>query len=481
MIKLKDLIKEDFKTQAKKFIESGVDADIVGDYIKKFKKIRDAKFKVALDGEIAGFHINGNDRFNIDKYKTFKELEVFVDYVDGQVKLSNSKGKTFTDIDVSGEALGKKNGLEIYYAKDREACVRYRGGKPHGWCVARSDAGNMYNYYRNAGNEPSFYFVKDVAAMEEEFRKPFDPDVGFTNKWHFFVIQKTRNGYIVTSANNDGDVDMTWDEILKIEPKLNGMEEYFKHVPLTDREREVYTRFKNGIPFNEFVKLSYEEKESYLDIAGVKGITYEFFAVLPRDLKNKYIGFGLGLDKDQVAEISNDPKLMQWMNQKSFERHKSRVDGTWIKLLFSDDYYYENNEEKFIELLGSNNNSINGTSIITLILYYAKDKDKYVDKIIKFKGKDLSDDNISDILKHAEDKDKCIDKIIKFKGKDLSDENIDQILYAVKDKDKYIDWAINVKGNNLSFYALDLIRKYKNNFPSKLTQENISIFKDFFQ
>jgi hypothetical protein len=598
MIKLQDLIREDFKTKMKKFIESGVDADIVGDYIKKFKKIRDAKFKVALDGEIKGFHINGKDRFNIDKYKTFKELEVFVDYVDGQVKLSNSKGKTFTDIDVSGEALGKKNGLEIYYAKDREACVKYRGKIPYGWCVARSDSSNMYNTYRYAGNEPSFYFVKDVAATKEELRKPFDPEKGFTNKWHFFVIQKTGTGYIVSSANNDGDVAMSWDEILKIEPKLEGMEKYFQHVPLSDKEREVYTRFKNGIPFNEFVKLSYEDKESYLDIAGVKRITFEFFAVLPRDLKNKYIGFGLGLDKDEVAEIYNDPKLMQWMNQKSFERHKSRVDGEPFPFLFSDEYYYENNEEKFKELMGGtdamswpifgyiDNNikdpdkyidkiikfkgkdlsdtninqilyavkdkdkyidwaiNVKGNDLsdsnIESMLRHAKDKDKYIDWVINVKGNDLSDSNIGDILRHAKDKDKYIDKIIKFKsnylsnsnieimlrraidkdkyidwvikfksnylsdsniedillraidkdkyvdyfikfkGKDLSDSNIGDILYSAIDKEKYVDYFIKFKGKDLSPYVSNLISKYQNNFPSKLTQENISTFKDFF-
>ena len=52
---------------------------------------------------------------------------------------------------------------------------------------------------------------------------------GFKNRYHFFVIQVPKNlnpeddntpQYIVTSANNDGDNQLSWNQILEINPKL---------------------------------------------------------------------------------------------------------------------------------------------------------------------------------------------------------------------------------------------------------------------
>jgi hypothetical protein len=470
MIKLQDLIREDFKTKMKKFIESGVDADIVGDYIKKFKKIRDAKFKVALDGEIKGFHINGNDRFNIDKYKTFKELEVFVDYVAGQVKLSKGAGKSFTDIDVSGEALGKKNGLEIYYAKDREACVKYRGGKPYGWCVARSDAGNMYSAYRYAGNEPSFYFVKDVAAMEEEFREPFSGT--FKNKWHFFVIQKTGDGYIVTSANNDGDVAMSWDEILKIEPKLEGMEGYFKHVPLGDGEKELYARFKDGIDNEDFVKLSYEDKESYLDVKGIEGINTYQFEKLPRDLKNKYIGFGVGLNEHQLMNIAGDDELMNRVEEMSGRRVDIilKEDLPMEDIKTSDiNYFFKNPEimEKFLTTWVSTMTHFE--EVKHLLKVTPNEKKKYfIDEIIR-RRMILSEDVIGVLLSNSKKVMVDIDGIINKLDTDSWSTSFDGTRIARK----LLDFTHDYKDTGIK-----LLNKLSGNLNESLVSELIGKDKD---
>jgi hypothetical protein len=302
-------LSEDFNTQTHKYIASGMRKDVVDRYIERFKKIRDAKFKVARDADIEGLKVpKGSARFDIDKYLDFNQLETFVDYVSGQVQGVATTGTHFTDIKVDGKPLGQKNGLEIYYAKDKHACIAYKGNKPYSWCVARSDAGNMYNTYRYKHHEPTFYFVKDVEATKKEFEHPFEGE--FKNPWHFFVIQRTADGYIVTSANNDGDKEMTWDEIVKVQPKLKGMEEYFKHVPLTPQERERYEKFINGMDDAQFAKLSYEDKEAYLDIAiGHTNLTAAQFNSLPEPLKNKFIGFGMGLDDDQYELVKKDKNL----------------------------------------------------------------------------------------------------------------------------------------------------------------------------
>ena len=343
-ILLKELLfVEDFKTQAKKFESGGVSKDIVKHYIDAFKKIRDAKYKIARDGEVEGLKVpKGNARFDIDKYGDFHQLEIFVDYVSGQIEGLRNKGREFTDIKVDAKPLGEKNGLEIYYAKDKHACIHYKGDRPYSWCVARSDSSNMYNTYRFKEYEPTFYFVKDVEATKEEFSQPFEGQ--FNNPWHFFVIQSIGSGqqkyndvdfdlfeetipdrrYIVTSANNDGDTSMTWGEIVQIQPKLDGMEKYFQHVPLEPKERERYKKFMNSdISDEEFAKLSYEDKESFLDIAiPNKQLSPKMFLSLPPELKNKYIGFGVGIDDETYEYVKKDKALLKRFFQISLRKYQ---------------------------------------------------------------------------------------------------------------------------------------------------------------
>jgi hypothetical protein len=342
MIKLQNiLLFEDFKSQAKKFIDSGIEKGIVNSYIEKFKRIKDAKPAVAKTADIGGLEVpKGNSRFDIDKYKDFKQLEIFVDYVAGQVARVSTTGQKFDDIQVDAKPLVAANGLEIYYAKDKHACIKYRGDKPYSWCVARSDSSNMYNTYRYKENEPSFYFVKDVKAAAEEFEDNFAGE--FKNPWHFFVVQATSypDQFIVTNANNDGDTPMTWEELVDIVPKLDGLQNYFKHVPLTSTEKEQYKKFADGIDDVTFVKLSYEDKEAYLDVAIPNNeLTDVQFASLPPDLKNKFIGFGIGLTDGQYEMIKSDKNLMKRYYQISIRKYKEYKKDNNNNLFLSDSEY----------------------------------------------------------------------------------------------------------------------------------------------
>ncbi len=350
MIRLSSLVPltEDFSTQEKKFIAAGFSKEVVKHYLEAFKKIRDAKYKVARDADIPGLEVSkGNERFDIDRYKSFEQVELLVDYVSGQIRGISRKGTHFKDIEVDGKPIGQRNGIEIYYAKNKQACVKYKGDKPYSWCVARSDASNMYNTYRYRQHEPTFYFVKDVEATEEEFKQPFDGE--FKNKWHFFVVQRLpgEDEYIVTSANNDGDERMSWSDILEICPKLKGMEEYFKHVPVSPEERRLYAKFKEGVSDEDFVKLSYEEKEMFLDVAlPGEEMTDAKFMALPDDLKNKFIGFGLGVTEEQFNYIKKNRELYKRFYQITVRKYETlRKDeyadqlglAEWTVLLYSPD------------------------------------------------------------------------------------------------------------------------------------------------
>jgi hypothetical protein len=313
---------EDFKSQKKKFIEQGYDESIVDRYLNNFREIKDKKYREAEKAEIENLNVpKGITRFNIDNYKTFKELEMLVDYVSGQRNVGNAN---FNDIKVNGKPIFENNDVEIYYAPNKQSCIEYKGDKPYSWCISRGDSSNMYYRYRMGGEEPSFYFVKRKKAMEQEFANWNTQEFkgNFLDKWHFFVIQvlnkNSKNGsvynpsksYIITSANNDGDIKTNWEGVLKIAPELQGLKEYFKNIPLTDMEKEKFEKFKKGISDEEFSKLSYSEKIYYIDSVDKK-ISDNKFTNLPNDLKNKYINLGFNLSDKQIELIKNDSKLIK--------------------------------------------------------------------------------------------------------------------------------------------------------------------------
>lgn len=320
-----ELLNEDFKSQTKKFISQGFDPDIVKSYIDKFKYIRDKKFKEMFDTEV-NINVPIDKRNDVDSYKDFHDLEVLVDYVGGKRPVSSAISKPSNDIDVSGEAVYRDKNIEVFYADNPRACIKYKGSFPYSWCVARSDSSNMFYTYRFKPYEPAFYFIKDIPATKEEFKiwnlgkTTFSGK--FQNKYHFFVIQVPKNvnlndlttkQYIVTSAQNDGDTQMSWDEILAINPKLGPAHEVLQPKPFTEAERKAHVRFKNGISDMEFKKLSYEEKRNYLDIYPTisKPITNNQLMQLPDDLLNLYVSFGIGLDDEGFAFIKNKPAILK--------------------------------------------------------------------------------------------------------------------------------------------------------------------------
>jgi hypothetical protein len=304
---------EKYKNQADKFIKGGISKKIVEDYLKKFKIIQDNKYKIAVTSDIHNVTIPKDEsRFDILSYKSFEELEAFVDYVLGQVENEKNAGKKIDAIEIDAKPLVEKNGLKIYYATDRHACIKYKGGGPYSWCVSRDDSANMYNTYRFKYNEPAFYFVKDIEATEKEFSEPFSGS--FKNQWHFFVIQVTKDdSYIVTNSNNHGDIEMSWNDIVKFQPKLRGMEEYFQSVPLTTRERELKTKFDDDFSDDDFYALNYEDKSYYLDIAITPSnpLSDGQFLSLPDDLKNKYISYGLELSDEMYKYVKTKPDLLK--------------------------------------------------------------------------------------------------------------------------------------------------------------------------
>lgn len=162
-----------------------------------------------------------------------------------------------------------ENGLRVYSIPDQKTSVKFgyyvekinRGlsGSASPWCVTwRPDQGktNMWGSYRN---DRSFYFVID------ESKSP-------TDKYYLGALQRDTaeriSGYRLTSVRNDGDIVMTWQEIVNIYPKIEN--------------------YKDKIGVKPFSPDELQEKNIVGQITEVEGSQYEFKR-MSRLLKKAYI------------------------------------------------------------------------------------------------------------------------------------------------------------------------------------------------
>jgi len=472
------LLNEDFKTQREKFIQQGIEPDAVDYYLNTFKTIKDKKYKQINDPIPNLEHIK--DKTNIDAFKIWKELEDFVDYVKSQVDVS---GKTsYKNIKVDAIPIYEDNDLIIYYADTPQACVTYKGNVPYSWCVARTDASNMFYHYRFGTHKPSFYFVKNKERTNKEL-ETFKGGT-FTDEYHFFVIQvikyakpenKDDQQYIVTSAQNIGDQQMSWNDILKLEPKLTNKENIFISKPLGIKEEELYKKFINGISDEEFENLPFDEKDMYLNIyvRQNRPLTDNQFKFLPPDLKNKYIGFGVGLSDEQVEMIDSKlykryedvtkTKIEKTIGTDEFKFTPSEVnillkninEFDFNKLSYANVAYLlkyatdTDNIDNMAKLIIQKKQELNGIDVFNL-LDNATDKEEIAELLQKDKKdkKDniskLKNNDIVTLLDNATDKDKMAELLIKYKTKlhDPWTSSIWHLMNKAKDKDKIAELII---------------------------------------
>jgi len=435
---------EGFNEKKQQFISQGIEEVIVDRYLDWFKEIKDKNYKQLRDN-IHGVTVPENKRNDIDAYPDFHQLEILVDYVRGQVDV---KGAQFKEIKVDAEPIFQNDKVQIFYADTPRACITYKGNIPYSWCVARSDSSNLFYAYRYKQHEPAFYFVKSKERTQKEFQFWNSEGNKFTgqfkDKYHFIVIQVILGAksndlnakqYVVTSAMNDGDIPMSWNEILRIMPELSGLESKIAHVPISDEDRAFYNKYKYGISDEDFAKLDYAQKSKFMDVfVGLdEGLSDNQFAVLPNDLKNKYIGFSVGLTDEQYKLIESDRKLLKRYEDVTLEKIKSKID---FKLKPSEIKIFLKHPELINELTDAS---------VSNLLKYATNKDEIINIIINYK-KELSDDNIHDLLENASEAD--IHKIqnIILNYKELNYNTMLSLLrFSGKNKTEIADEIINRK------------------------------------
>lgn len=226
----------------------------------KVKKLVRDKFKQAdptLNDQQIDFYLNRWDRYaasfpvesrDITRL-TFDQVEQLIDAAEARSQIKG-KANTYTADTSSEDTVYDNNNLLILRGDLKEKCIRY--GKGYSWCISRRDASNLYFRYKTSHNEPTFYFV-------------FDRDRPKDDPWHAVVIYVTKDSrYMVALAPNTGDREMSWSQIESKAPKLRGLQNLFKYVPMNAEERSDYEKYNARVNDKTYAAFSLQEKFKYI-------------------------------------------------------------------------------------------------------------------------------------------------------------------------------------------------------------------------
>lgn len=283
-----------------------VSEDAIRQMLQRFDQLKTSQNTASRIKELVQQHVESGDikadernpkdikRFeNLKKqpfqveYYNWRDLETIVHQFRDPGETAALKSSDTVKGDTGAEEIynNPEDGLHVYFGKDPNACIIFKkfllqqkdAPRDYTWCISNRRESNLFYRYRfgsYSSKKASVYFVYDET-------KPT------SDKWHVFVVHvKEGNEYMVTSALNDGDRMLSWDEILKIQPKLKGLEKLFVFRPLTEDE-QLYQVTMDAGP-NDFTGYtSYNVKRAYIETG--KKIKKEDYLNLPAELQHAYI------------------------------------------------------------------------------------------------------------------------------------------------------------------------------------------------
>ena len=320
---IKGLILEGIEDDYKKKLlsdEPYLNMQMVNYYVNEFNKIKNNL---------------PTDKRDITKY-SWGELESVVDSNQSLDKIE----KGLIEIDNS-DVIYNQNNLKILKANTKQACVKY--GTGYGFCISSRGAGNQYYNYRygnyNDTREKSIYFVIDEDKTKD-IKKP--SPLEFVDPTHMLVImvikQINRNTnriqlpdgryainpvksldsdsdytlfYQVTKADNDGDDNMKWEEIVKLQPKLNGLQKLFQPLKPNPKEYLMHTTRKD---FNERIKEWRDENEEWLGKDNGDDLRLDNIDFYTNDIDTLEFNYKL-LKKIKELSIDNKLNVIEFINK----------------------------------------------------------------------------------------------------------------------------------------------------------------------
>lgn len=332
--------------------------ELLKEYSEKIVKQLKDKFQKEddlLNDTVIEYYINRFEQLknspkitqkDITKY-TFKELEEIVDKFPNPNKEKEMSGNENT-ADVSGEAIYNKNGIEVYLGDEQHKCVSYRKAFEkdtqgrYSWCVARSDASNLFNGYRFQKGYRVFYFI-------------INRNLPISEPNHVCVIHVFTDGkYGYTSSKNDGDKDnLSWEQVLEIVPYLKDVpQSLFQSKELTpsEKEKEKYVKRVNDVDL--VGTFGYEGTKNYIIIGVHKLNEWQFNKLVLEkqyELLNVYINIGHNITKEQLNMLTEP--LQKNYARMGLQLESDKLDdlriGVMIKFGFGVDEIKKNHPKSY--------------------------------------------------------------------------------------------------------------------------------------
>lgn len=163
------------------------------------------------------------------------------------------------------------------------------------WCVTWPDTKyskpNMWRSYRESESRPrTFYFAIDESKdlnLTDDFEK---------QKYYLGAIQKeggqSTTGFRLNSVANDGEKELSWEQIVSIYPKLRDHKDLFIEQKFTEEELQSLTRVGQIVENNnsdfDFKKQSRKDKKTYIS-SGNSIHKPESWNSMDTNLRNFYI------------------------------------------------------------------------------------------------------------------------------------------------------------------------------------------------
>lgn len=204
---------------------------------------------------------------------SWQQLEQIVDQFPTKSKQTDKIVQQARD---DNDLIYNQNNLEVYRSDSQDKCVYYgqqKFGRKYSFCISRPDkASNLYNSYRSRGR--TFYFV-------------YDKDKPATDKTHLLVIQATSDQdiFYITTAENRGDERITWDRIVRVQPKLKDIKNLFTFVPFTPEEQVLIDA--RNISEENVLNVRPQLQRAYINNGS--SLSINTWSALPQELKLLYL------------------------------------------------------------------------------------------------------------------------------------------------------------------------------------------------